>query len=75
MWGQFTDLSLKIDLAQIASIWLEGYILGTLLNYMVEKDPVAEAHKAQVGLSSLGELRGNGSFAANFGVMTMAWLS
>jgi hypothetical protein len=37
---------------QIASIWLEGYILGTLLNYMVEKDPVAEAHKAQV--STLG---------------------
>ena len=33
---------------QVASIWLEGYILGTLLNYMVEKDPVAEAHKAQV---------------------------
>ena len=25
-------------------MWLEGNILGTLLNYMVERDPAAEAH-------------------------------
>ena len=30
------------------SIWLEGNILGTLLNYMVDKDPVAEAHKKEM---------------------------
>ena len=30
---------------QVIAIWLEGNVLGTLLNYMVEKDPVAEAHK------------------------------
>jgi hypothetical protein len=34
--------------AQVIAIWLEGYILGTLLNYMVEKDPVAEAQKRQM---------------------------
>ncbi len=33
---------------QVLSIWLQGYVLGTLLNYMVEKDPVAEAHKARM---------------------------
>eukprot|EP00292_Cryptomonas_paramecium_P009147 CAMPEP_0113684502 /NCGR_PEP_ID=MMETSP0038_2-20120614/14045_1 /TAXON_ID=2898 /ORGANISM="Cryptomonas paramecium" /LENGTH=256 /DNA_ID=CAMNT_0000604271 /DNA_START=479 /DNA_END=1245 /DNA_ORIENTATION=- /assembly_acc=CAM_ASM_000170 len=32
----------------IASVWLEGNILGTLLNYMVDKDPVAEAHKKEM---------------------------
>lgn len=33
---------------QVISIWLEGFILGTLLNYMVDKDPVAEAHRRQM---------------------------
>ena len=33
---------------QVISIWLEGFILGTLLNYMVDKDPVAEAHRRQL---------------------------
>ncbi len=27
------------------SVWLEGSILGTLLNYLVDKDPAAQAHK------------------------------
>jgi hypothetical protein len=35
-------------LMQVIAIWLEGYILGTLLNYMVEKDPVVEAQKRQM---------------------------
>ena len=30
------------------SVWLEGSILGTILNYLVEKDPVAQAHKKNV---------------------------
>ena len=29
-------------------MWLEGSILGTILNYLVEKDPVAQAHKRNV---------------------------
>ena len=33
---------------QVVSVWLEGNILGTLLNYLVEKDPVAQAHKRNV---------------------------
>jgi hypothetical protein len=27
---------------------LNGYILGTLLNYMMDRDPVAEAHKREL---------------------------
>ena len=29
---------------KVVSMWLEGNVLGTLLNYMVEKDPVKEEH-------------------------------
>jgi len=32
----------------VMAIWLEGFILGTLLNYMVDKNLVAEAHKQQM---------------------------
>ena len=32
-------------LSQVVAVWLEGNILGTLLNYLVEKDPVAQNHK------------------------------
>ena len=35
-------------LIQVISVWLEGSILGTLLNYLVDKDPVAQAHKRNV---------------------------
>ena len=34
--------------SQVTAIWLQGVILGTILNYMVEKDPVAEAHRRQL---------------------------
>ena len=30
---------------QSITVWLQGNILGTLLNYLVDKDPVAQAHK------------------------------
>ncbi len=33
-------------LFQVVTVWLEGSILGTLLNYLVEKDPVAEVGHA-----------------------------
>ena len=29
----------------MVAVWLEGNILGTLLNYLVEKDPAAQYHK------------------------------
>jgi hypothetical protein len=29
----------------VVAVWLEGNILGTLLNYLVEKDPAAQNHK------------------------------
>jgi hypothetical protein len=32
----------------VIGVWLEGNILGTLLNYLVDKDPVAQAHKKNV---------------------------
>jgi len=32
----------------VVAVALEGMILGTLLNYMVDKDPVAEAHKKEM---------------------------
>ena len=33
------------DFLQSITVWLQGNILGTLLNYLVDKDPVAQAHK------------------------------
>ena len=42
------SLSSTICAVQVVSIWLQGSILGTLLNYMVDKDPVAEAHKKEM---------------------------
>jgi hypothetical protein len=33
---------------QAVAIYLEGYIIGTLLNYMLDKDPVAENHKREM---------------------------
>jgi hypothetical protein len=32
----------------VITVWLEGNILGTLLHYMVEKDPIAQEHKVQM---------------------------
>lgn len=30
------------------AIYLNGYIIGSLLNYMLDKDPVAENHKREM---------------------------
>ena len=35
-------------IVMVITVWLEGNILGTLLYYMVDKDPVAQAHKIQM---------------------------
>ena len=32
----------------VIAVWLEGNILGTMLHYMVDNDPVAHAHKVQM---------------------------
>ena len=32
----------EFQLAQVITVWLEGSILGTLLHYLVDKDPVTQ---------------------------------
>ena len=33
---------------QILTVWLEGSILGTLLHYLVDKDPVSQVFLALI---------------------------
>ena len=48
LWIFSLEFRYSYEGEQVVSIWLESIILGTILNYMVDKDPVAEAHKKEM---------------------------